>query len=470
MHRLFRHLLLASQAFILGNSLAQAPSSGLPTAPQRSVAVLVDVSGSVSGTYATEAREIIGSLVSGRGFQAGNGWVSNEASPESVDTAGEVEWKEDPELSAIFKPYWDGSPAQKPLITGGKAFLLGRIGNLETTFTSSRIWDMSGPEDFELLLKQEYPATYKDPYTCYYIGVARTADRLLQRSDEGCYLFVVSDEWDDPDTKHPNAEPMRFLNKAGIADVQFGVVMEKRYKELKSNNRFHLIQRFHKGDRPGRNQGSKKYLRVAWYAIGDKPQAVPLVPPKPEVIVEAGRPAPIEPPEPLKAPVFGRQLTLLGGLVAANDPQENAKPDASRIKLFDHASPFFAWQVEGVNVSGTDSQFDVNVQRLTESGTLESVYKLKSSQLYRTSEGRLRGLPVGVSPPPLANGVYKLTIEEKPVIVSESGVASNTAGLLPPAATWIEIKAPFDWMPWALGVSVLGAVGVIGYSVWTLRR
>ena len=87
-------------------------------------------------------------------------------------------------------------------------------------------------------------------------------------------------------------------------------------------------------------------------------------------------------------------------------------------------------------------------------------------RLNRTTEGRLRGLPDGTNTQPLADGTYRITIEEKP----PAGTTPAAGTLLEPAATWIEVKTPFNWLPWALGVSALGAASVIGYSVWSLRK
>ena len=108
-----------------------------------------------------------------------------------------------------------------------------------------------------------------------------------------------------------------------------------------------------------------------------------------------------------------------------------------------------------------DSPFQVTVHRVTESGSLEQVQQLKPAQLPRTNDGRLRGLMAGTTTQPLANGIYRVTIEEKPATGGEG---------LEAAAAWIEVKKPWNWVPWMLGVSALGAASVIGYSVWTRRR
>ena len=437
------------------------------TAPVRSVAVVVDVSGSVSASFAVEARDIIQSIVAGRGFQAGNGWGCNFEAPEPVDPAGEDTWPEDETLRTLFQPYWAGGKQQKPLTAAGKVFHLALCGTLQTTMNPPRTWDLAGSQEFEALMQQEFPARpdqFRDMRTCYYIATARTADRLLQRSEEGCYLFVVSDEWDDPDSKHsPVNEWMPHLEKWGIYDVRYQAAMVARFHELKDSDRFHLIARFHKGDRPKRTGGSKNYLRVAWYAVGEKPQSVV---PKPVVQVKVGEPPPPPPPEPPKPPVFGRSLTLLGGLTQAGDAADSAKPDASRMKVFTHSEPFLAWQVEGISANSVDSQFEVTVHRLDSSNALQSVQKLRSAQLNRTTEGRLRGLPAGTVTQPLTDGVYRITIEEK----APAGTTPAPGALLDPVAAWIEVKTPFNWLPWLLSVSALGAAGVIGYSVWSLRK
>jgi hypothetical protein len=75
-------------------------------------------------------------------------------------------------------------------------------------------------------------------------------------------------------------------------------------------------------------------------------------------------------------------------------------------------------------------------------------------------------LPTGIATPPLTNGIYRVTVEEKP----STGTAPGGGKTLGPLATWIEVKTPVNWVPWLLGFSVLGAAGVIGYSIWTLKR
>ncbi len=448
--------------------VAQDAAPAGPTAPVRSVAVVADVSGSVSAPFALEARDIIQSIVTGRGFQTGNGWVCNYDAPEPVDPAGEDTWPEDETIKTMFQPYWSGLIGNhKPLTAAGKVFHLALCGTLQTTMNPPRTWDLAGHQEFEALMQQEYPSRpdqFRDMRTCYYIATARTADRLLQRSEEGCYLFVVSDEWDDPDSKHsPVDEWMPHLEKWGIYDTRYQSAMLTRFRELKDSDRFNLIARFHKGDRPKRTGGSKNYLRVAWYAIGEKPK--PVEPPKVVAKVE-GQPPPPPPPEPPKPPSFGRSLTLLGGLVQASDPADSAKPDASRIKIFNHPEPFLAWQIESPAANSVDSQFEVTVHRLDNSNTLQSVQKLRSAQLNRTTEGRLRGLPAGTITQPLADGTYRITIEEKPA----AGTTPTAGTMLDPVATWIEVQTPFNWLPWLLAISGLGAAGVIGYSVWSLRK
>lgn len=451
---------LSAAALLPGLLLCRAQDAGV-TAPVRPVAVVVDVSGSVSATMALEAREIILEIVAGRGFKPGGEWVSNFDSPEPPEKE-EVKWEPDEALRQLYTPYINGTAPQKPLTGAGKVLYLAPIGSLETTLRPPRLWDLAGVEDFESLLRAEYPARsdqFKDGRTCYYIGVSRSADRLLQRSDEGCYLFVVSDEWDDPDSAH-GGDWMEVQEKAGIFDVRYPALMKERYLKLKTQERFHLIARFHKGTRPAKNQSSgKAYLRLSWYAIGEKPQAVQPPPPPPPP--KAGEPPPPPPPPPPAPPSFARSLTLLGGLTAATNAAENAKPVEARIKTFDHDQPFLAWQVDGVPAGAVDSPFQVTVHRQSESGAMEQVQQLKAAQLTRTNEGRLRGFMAGSTVQSLANGIYRVTIEEKP--------ASGGEGL-PAVAAWIEVKKPWNWVPWLLGLSVLGAAGVIGYSVWTLRR
>ena len=455
--RLLLSVLLPAALCAQDAAVPPVAASSAPTAPARSIAVLVDVSGSLRKKFAftQEAREIILDLVTGRGFQGGNGWVTenDETATATTTTDG---WQVDPVLQELYSPYWRGGAGLIPLTKAGKVARLVPFGSLATTMQGRDPWDIGDMAEFESRLKREYPdeeREFSDRTTCYYLAVARTADFLLQRFEEGCYMFVVSDELDDPDTVdvHP------VLEAAGIYDKNYLKQMRSRFEELKKQQRFHFISRFRKGDRTAASTGGQGYVRLSWYAIGERPQAVqpPPLPPVPK----AGEPPPPPPPPPPEPPKFAQSLTLLGGL-SVRDANDAVKPAEAGIKTFDHAQPFLAWQVDGAAAGQLDRTFQVTVHRLDEGGRLEQVQQLKSTQLSRTSEGRLRGLIAGTTTEPLANGVYRVTIEDKPP--AGEGLAA--------VAAWIEVKRPWNWVPWLLGVSVLGAAGVIGYSVWSLRR
>jgi hypothetical protein len=428
-----------------------------PIAPARSVAVLVDVSGSLKKRFALtqEAREIILDLVTGRGFQGGGGWICEN---DSVSGATSDGWALDPDLQLLYAPYLKSGAAQRPLTKTGKVARFVPFGSLATTMRSRDPWDVTSVEDFEIRLRNEYPKRadeFKDSHTCYFLAVARTADFLLRQFEEGCYMFVVSDELDDPDT----VDVMPTLEEAGIFDITYMKRMRLRFEELKKQDRFHFIARFRKSDLNEARTAGQGYVRLSWYAIGDKPKRVE--PPAPPPPPKAGEPPPPPPPPPPEPPKFARSLTLLGGLVA-KDPAENAKPALQGdIKQFDHDQPFLAWQVDGVAASHVDSPFQVTVYRLDEGGRLEQVQQFRPVQLPRTSEGRLRGLTAGTVTQPLANGIYRINIEEKP---ASGGPA------LEAVAAWIEVKQPWNWVPWLLGASLFSAAAVIGYSVWSLRR
>lgn len=449
-------------------SHAQTTESG--TVPLRSVAMLVDVSASVGPEFSKQARDIVVDIVTGRGFLGASGWVCNFESPEVENASGEEIWPADESLKQLFKPYWERGPAQqKPLTGKGKALYLSAFGSLPTTLLPPKAWALNNAEDVVSVLTAEYPQKFQDQNTCYLTGVVRIANRVLDVSEEGCYFFIASDQWDDPDWRRTGSRKwVSDLEEAGIySATAFPEEISRKFKALRSEERYHLIARFHRGDRPGQfygddvvRSGSRKYMRLSWYAIGPKPAAI--VPPPPVVPPAPGQPEPPKPPP----PAFARSLTVLGGLVTAADATDATKPADSRIKVFRDAQPFLAWQVDGPPVAGVDSSFDVSIRRLREDGTLEDVQRVKSANLHRTSEGRLRGLRTGTGTLPLADGVYRLTIEEKPAISSSSA----TAALLAPVAVWIEVQTPFKWMPWLLTLSLLGAAGVISYSIWTLRR
>ena len=437
-----------------------ADAASLSIAPARSIAVLVDVSGSLKKkfTFTQEARDIIIDLVSGRGFQGGNGWVCENDETTASTTDG---WTLDPVLKELYAPYlYGGKPGLAPLTKAGKVARYVPFGSLSTTIQGRDPWDITDLASFENRLRMEYPKRvdeFRDRNTCYYLAVARTADFLLQRFEEGCYMFVVSDELDDPDT----VDVMPTLEAAGIYDLAYLRKMRGRFEELKKQQRFHFIARFRKGDRKEASTGGQGYVRLSWYAIGDKPKAVEPPPQPVKVEVKEGDPPPPPKPKPPEPPRFSRSLSLLGGLIE-KDPGENAKPgNDADIKFYDTDQPFLAWQVNGAGYNATDSPFQVTVHRLTPAGTLEQVQQLKPAQLPRTSEGRLRGMAAGTRTEPLANGVYRITIEEKPADGSEG---------LKAVAAWIEVKKPWNWVPWVLGASLTGALSVIGFSIWSLRR
>lgn len=453
-------------------SLWALPAAGQdkPTAPQRSIAVLVDVSGSVGYKLSLEAKQIIRDVVTGTGFRPIDGWASNYDSPEEIDPNGEDEFAIDSTLKTLFQPYWSGnSGPQLALTAPGKVFQLGRIGTIRTTLLPPANFQILDAAQIPRLLDTAYPdagSDYKDGKTCYTMGVALISESLLKVSDQGCYLFVVSDEWDDPDYKSDGSGAWKDLltEKLGIKGslaLGYSQHVTEQVRTLRNTDRFTLIARWHKGPRPRRGSGSKEYLRLSWYAIGEKPTAVAPVakaePRKPE-----DPPAPAKP----KAPVFQPVLTLLGGLPEA-DPADETKPaSAAKIKTFTDSTPFLAWQVDQAPQFAADPEMEVIVQEVTSSGSLRDLHKLKPTQLaYTPKGGRLRGLAAGTSAlPPLANGFYRVTIQEKPAAEGE-----KSAGIKAVAA-WIEVKRGFDWLPWALTASLLCAAGVIGYSIWSLRK
>jgi hypothetical protein len=459
MHPVIRTLLmLLLPGLVCAQDAGTPPPVARPTAPARSIAVLVDVSGSLKKkfTFTQEAREIILDLVAGRGFQGLNGWVCENDETPAATADG---WTLDPVLKELYAPYLYGKTGQSPLTKAGKVGRYVPFGSLDTTLRGRDPWDITDVESFESRLRMEYPKRpeeFNDRQTCYFLAVARTADFLLQRFEEGCYMFVVSDELDDPDT----VDVMPALEAAGIYDPGYMRKMRGRFEELKKQQRFHFIARFRKGDRKEASTGGSGYVRLSWYAIGEKPQAVQPPEPPPVIAVKEGDP-PVPPPQPPEPPKFIRTLTLLGGLVEKDANVSTRPGNEADIKLFDHDQPFLAWQVDGTPTGAVDSPFQITVHRLSEGGSLEQVQQLKPAQLSRTSEGRLRGLMAGTTTQPLANGIYRITVEEKPVGGGEG---------LKAVSAWIEVRKPWNWVPWMLGASALSAVGVIGYSVWTLRR
>lgn len=322
-------------------------------APTKDVAMLVDVSVSVRDDKKGHeaARTIIQDILTGKPFANPN-WVVEPGQPEMKD------------LFAAYlgvPPSAASPPAElRPLMASGNSFLSLPVGELSTVLNGEinrKLRDVQGIRD---LVADGYPKQMNDTSTCYWFAMAQAADTLSQKSRLGYYLFVVSDEEDDPDYRkdgppnHTKADYDKYLKdleprypvesiRAAIGKYFVPAKPSARDAEkYESRNTFKqaLIARFYqKGARSDPNARQQK-VTLSWYAMGVTPERVlvPREPPKPV----PGQPAPA-PVASYKAPVLAPRLQLLGGL------------ESGKKKTFGYGEPIIVWQIANIENRGWDA-------------------------------------------------------------------------------------------------------------------
>jgi hypothetical protein len=175
---------------------------------QDNVIILVDVSGSVNTTAATDAKELIKSIVNGQ-FNAANypNWQSWSVT-----------------RTPNFSELYDMSQSKQttPLIGVGQQVALMKIGIKDRCyepFNSTSISDISYFNDF---LDKKFPADFNDEWTYIDLTRAKTAASAHARGIDSYYLFVASDEVNDakginiPNNEKYNTNEKTLIDEYGL--------------------------------------------------------------------------------------------------------------------------------------------------------------------------------------------------------------------------------------------------------------
>lgn len=346
LNRLFIWLLLC------GDTGVYAQDEFRVFAPTKDVALLVDVSVSVKGDRKghEDAKRIIQDIVLGRGFskkKLESTWES-EANPDMAKLFG----------AYLGQPVTNETAELRPLLAEGSNFLTLRIGTVSTVLTGGISHKIKGGAPaMDALIEAVYPRTKEmnDKSTCFWLAMARSAETLSQHSKLGYYLFVVSDEEDDPDYRkegplgHTAGDydtyvkdlaktyPETAIRSEIARYFDFTGVNAKKVETYKARNDFKqvLIARFFQ---EGARNSNKK-VAMSWYAMRVTPEKV-LVPrvllPPPIVINEA-------PPLEYQPPIFKPALQWLGGL------------EGSTRKQFNYYAPLLVWQVINAEAGGFEA-------------------------------------------------------------------------------------------------------------------
>lgn len=317
-------------------------------APQKDVALLVDVSVSVRRDRSghEEAKEIITQLLKGE-------------SVAHPDWAIETERKE---MADLFSRYL-GLPAVeeaaelRPLIGSGNSFLSLPVGELSTVLNGESFRTLRDTSRIPELVGEAYPKRMDDTSTCYWFAMAQAAATLSQRSKLGYYLFVISDEEDDPDYREdgPPGHTMadyqkyqeeladRYPEESIRASIEKFFIPEsptprnsEQYRPRGSFGQVLIARFYQRGFRE--SSGRDQKVRIAWYAMGVTPEKV-MVPRDPPPVQE-GIPQSVAKPS-YQPPQLTPILQLLGGLEEGR-------------KVFEYKDPIFVWQVMNMEASQWD--------------------------------------------------------------------------------------------------------------------
>lgn len=416
-------------------------------APTKDVAMLVDVSVSVrADTRGHEgARGIIQDIVAGKPLTHPD-WVAEPGSPEMRDLFANY-------LGEAAGP---ASAELRPLMAPGNSFLSLPVGKLSTVLNGEvnrKLRNLSGIRD---LVAEGYPAQMNDTSTCYWFAMAQAADTLSQRSRLGYYLFVVSDEEDDPDYRadgppgHTKGDYEKYLKelapqypvesiRAAIAKYFVPARASARNAEMFTpHDSFKqvLIARFYqKGYREVSTSARHQKVRIAWYAMGVAPQKV-LVPREPPPPV-AGEPEPVQPPA-YQPPKLTARLQFLGGL------------DGGK-KTFNYSRPILVWQIANLEASGWDAGSRPAVELINSSarpGTLLANSPRKVIKSWQVTDQ-------------LANGFHPLEVEFKDSSGSSGPLSRDLDIVKSAGSTW--------WLN-ALAIASAVAALVIFFFAWRSLR
>lgn len=438
------HRLACGLACVLGlfHPQASAQEKYRTFAPAKDVAMLVDVSVSVKKDAEghAEARSLIQSIVAGEGL----------ATSKFKDS-----WNIDPnpDMAALFGAYL-GLPATaesaelRPLMEVNNTFLSMHIGTVETVLTQGKYLRLRRIQEIKDMIKGGYPSTAEmdDKSTCFWFTMARAARILSQNSKLGYYLFVVSDEEDDPDYRpdgppgHTEADYVTYTK--GLSQTypepairnEIGRYFDYRGKNSRNVDLYQprgdfkqvLIAKFSHTD----YRDAKSRVKIAWYAMGVEPERV-------KVLIA---PDPVAPPpvdQPLapvayQPPKLEPAVQWLGGL------KEVAR------KSFNYHSPLLVWQVKNAEAA---SYAPNDKPSLVVSNRPRPVKKLTSSR----NDLQTARLPAEMED---GNAVLSLRLEQ-----------------LESDEVRIEVRRPsLFWLHCLAWISAVLALGVFLYSWRSLRQ
>jgi hypothetical protein len=295
-------------------------------------------------------------------------------------------------------------------------------------------------------LRSVFPtaADLRENSTCYWYAMARGAEILSERSPSGYYAFVVSDEEDDPDyvekgrPGHSLGDYRHFHSHIEptfpVSEI-YGTI--GRYFEPKDATGYNwsprsgfpmtLIARFYQLNSP---LPLNRQVRLAWYALGVKPQPV-AAPSIPAALVPAA----------LVPPKFHRTISLLGGL-------ENTD-----LKKFNYEVPLVICQIpysEATGLSGTN-------------------IRLQDGQGRQIPTAQAAGSLMGASP--RLNGPRTVRPRLPPGKHTIQVVAEGADGeVVKSRPVEIEIEPRSDWLLPFLAIVCALAAGVIFTMIWFSLR
>ena len=247
--------------------------------------MLVDVSVSVKGDKEghADSEKIIQDIVSGRGFsnkQLGKKWEV-EASHEMATLFG----------AYLGQPSGGETAELRPLLAEHGNFLAMRIGIVQTVLTAETSKQLKNAAQIDDLIHSGYPRTSEmnDKSTCFWLAMARTAGTLSQHSKLGYYLFVVSDEEDDPDYRkdgppgHTSSDFKAYTQELAKTYPETAIRGEiaryfdftglnarsaETYKARSDFKQVTIAKFFQAGGR------SSRKVSLSWYAMGVVPQRI----------------------------------------------------------------------------------------------------------------------------------------------------------------------------------------------------
>lgn len=415
-------------------------------APTKDVAMLVDVSVSVRADKGGHegAKGIIQELLAGRPF-SDPAWAMEAGSPEMKD---------------LFASYLGETPSpasaeMRPLMAAGNSFLSLPVGKLSTVLNGEVNRKLRDIQSIDELVAEGYPKEMNDTSTCYWFAMAQAADTLSQRSRLGYYLFVVSDEEDDPDYRadgppnHTKADYDRYLKelapqypvesiRSSIAKYFLPARPSTRNAEMftpRDSFKQVLIARFYqKGHREVSTSARHQKVRISWYAMGVAPEKVLVLrePPPPAPGVPAPKPVQVYQP-----PKMAARLQLLGGLGAGK-------------KTFDYAKPILAWQIANLDSSGWDAGSRPSMELLNSSARPGGVL----------GNSPRKGIKSWQVSDQVGNGTHALELEIKD---GSSGMLSRDIDLVGNASsTW--------WLTLFAILSGVAALGIFFFAWYSLRE